>query len=380
MGKIRDGEYPEEEEARMRIVYGVFGYGRGHATRAMSVLPELLRRHEVLLCAGGDALLALSGSFDVEPIPTLRYVYDRAGRISTPATLRANAPALLDLFGRGETFRRLVAHVAAFRPDVAICDAEPWTHRAALQLGVPRIGFDHFGVLVHGRPRVPLALRLELFRDVAAYRTLIPTPARAIVSSFYRPPVISPRVRWVGCLLRDEVMRVKATRGEHLLVYLNQGAQLFTPRIEVALRGLRMPVVVYGTDRRDTDGDLDFRAPANLAFVEDLARARAVLSTAGNQLVGEALHFGKPMLVVPEPTVEQQVNAAGLLSIGAGDRALAGELTTARLLRFFADEERHAEAARKHAGDGRRESLAALERFARELVPAARRRAATRAA
>jgi hypothetical protein len=37
----------------MRILYGVFGYGRGHATRALSVLPELMERHEVTVLAGG---------------------------------------------------------------------------------------------------------------------------------------------------------------------------------------------------------------------------------------------------------------------------------------------------------------------------------------
>ena len=36
----------------MRIVYGIHGYGRGHATRALGVLPELRQRHEVLGLAG----------------------------------------------------------------------------------------------------------------------------------------------------------------------------------------------------------------------------------------------------------------------------------------------------------------------------------------
>jgi UDP:flavonoid glycosyltransferase YjiC (YdhE family) len=39
----------------MRIAHGVFGYGRGHATRAAAVLPELETRHEVRIFAGGDA-------------------------------------------------------------------------------------------------------------------------------------------------------------------------------------------------------------------------------------------------------------------------------------------------------------------------------------
>ena len=35
----------------MRIAYGVFGYGRGHATRSAAILPELIRRLDDLLRA-----------------------------------------------------------------------------------------------------------------------------------------------------------------------------------------------------------------------------------------------------------------------------------------------------------------------------------------
>ena len=39
----------------MRIVYGVHGYGRGHATRALAVVQSLAARHDVRLFACGDA-------------------------------------------------------------------------------------------------------------------------------------------------------------------------------------------------------------------------------------------------------------------------------------------------------------------------------------
>jgi UDP:flavonoid glycosyltransferase YjiC (YdhE family) len=35
----------------MRILYGVHGYGRGHAVRSLAVLSELRLRHEVLVLA-----------------------------------------------------------------------------------------------------------------------------------------------------------------------------------------------------------------------------------------------------------------------------------------------------------------------------------------
>ena len=45
----------------------------------------------------------------------------------------------------------------------------------------------------------------------------------------------------------------------------------------------------------------------------------AVVSTAGNQLVGEALYLGKPVLVMPERVnFEQAINAHYLEQSGAG--------------------------------------------------------------
>ena len=66
----------------MRIVYGIHGYGRGHATRALGVLPELRQRHEVLVLAGGDAYQALAPLGPVTEIPTLTYVYRKSGKVA----------------------------------------------------------------------------------------------------------------------------------------------------------------------------------------------------------------------------------------------------------------------------------------------------------
>ena len=53
--------------------------------------------------------------------------------------------------------------------------------------------------------------------------------------------------------------------------------------------------------------------------VEDLARCRALVSAAGNQLIGEALHLGKPMLVLPERAhAEQMMNSHFLAGMRAG--------------------------------------------------------------
>jgi uncharacterized protein (TIGR00661 family) len=357
----------------MRIVYGVFGYGRGHATRALSLLPELRRRHDVVVLAGGDALDALAPEHPVVPIPTLRYEYGPDGNRSLSRTLGENLKHVVDVSLGGKAFRGVVRLMRKTRPDVAICDAEPWCHAAAAHLGVPRISIDHFGLLAYCRPPIDWTDRLRSFRDVTAYRALMGRPDRVIVSSFYDGGARDPGVRFVGPLLRREVLSRKPARGEHLLVYLNQGTHQLTPRVEAALRAIRRPVVVYGTGRRGVDGNLTFRAPSNAPFLDDLAGCRAVFSTAGNQLVGEALWFGKPVLVTPEDTVEQRLNAAAVGRLGIGRQVRHADVSAPVIERFLADEASFHGAMRHAVRDGRADALATIERFARELRTTGRR-------
>lgn len=352
----------------MRIAYGVFGYGRGHATRAAAVLPHLMRRHEIRLFAGGDAYEQLSPGYRVERIPTLSYAYDGDGKVSSWLTGQRNAWSVSDLLLGGPQFRAVRDAVADFDPDVIISDAEPWLHRVARHLGVPRIGFDHYGVLVYCRPPIALADRLRSRRDVLTYRFLMGRPERIIVSSFYDAPPRWPSVRVIGPLLRPEVLRANATRGEHLLVYFNKGQHQLTPHIERALREAGCPAIIYGTPQRGRDGNLDFRPLSNVPFVEDLARCRAVISTAGNQLVGEALHLGKPLLVMPEHSVEQRLNAAEVERLGIGRQVAQAEFNADVLRSFLAAEATYGARIRRTARDGCQEAVAAIEQCVRELA------------
>jgi uncharacterized protein (TIGR00661 family) len=359
----------------MRILYGVFGYGRGHATRALSVLPELRRRHDVVILAGGDAYDAIAPEHPALRVPTLRYEYGVDGKRSLSRTLGENLSHVADITLGGSGYSEVVRVIRDVRPEVALCDAEPWSHAAAARLGVPRISFDHFGILAYCRPPIPWTDRLRSFRDVLAYRALMGTPDRIIVSSFYDGGARDSRIRFVGPLLRDEVLRRRPTRGPHLLVYFNRGDYQLTPRIESALRSLSLPVIVYGTPYRGTDGNVTFRAPSNGPFLDDLASCRAVFSTAGNQLVGEALWFDKPMLVMPEHTVEQRLNASAVDRLGIGQKVNHTDVTAAIIERFLAEERRFCGAMGRAVRDGRADALVAIEGFARELRAAGRRSA-----
>ncbi|HEY3592678.1 MAG TPA: glycosyltransferase family protein [Polyangiaceae bacterium] len=357
----------------MRIAYGIHGHGRGHATRAWAVLPALARQHEIRVFAGGDAFEMLSQAFPVDRVPTLGFEY-RDGMRSHWRTLQRNVPLVADLVGVGPTTRKVVQQLRELAPDVVLCDCEPFTFRAAQLLRIPRIAFDHFGIMVRCKVAMPVRDWLESLVDRTVYQLLFGAPERALVSSFFGAPTRSSGIRMVGTLLRAQARTLRPSDGGHLLAYFNKGAVQLTAPMMRALEGVGVEVRLYGAGREGREGNLVFRAPGDLPFLRDLASCRAVLSTAGNQLVGEAMHLGKPLLVVPEQTVEQRMNAAAIARLGIGEWVSADRLTSDCIQRFLANAGHYSEIARQSARDGRDEAVEMLERWIAELARAKRQR------
>jgi uncharacterized protein (TIGR00661 family) len=353
----------------LKIAYGIHGFGRGHAMRARAILPRLCARHEVLILAGGDAYHALADDFPVVRIPFLKYYFNRKGKLSNYLTLKWNLSLLLEVRLAGPSLDMIAAQIEEFGARVLITDSEIFTHWIGRRMGIPRITFDHFGLLVYCRPDMPWYERIANRGNAFVYRRLYGEPDRAVVSGFFDAEPRRAGVKRVGAVIRDNVLKMSPTRGEHLLAYINKGEHEFTPAVEAAFRAQDCPVRVYGVPRRGVDGNLEFKPISKQGFLDDLASCRAVYATCGNQLIGEVIHFGKPMLGIPMACHEQRLNAHQIERMGFGRRVGRGGLTAEILRDFLDDADELAAASRGHDHDGATEALAAIEQFLTELVP-----------
>ena len=352
----------------MRIAYGVMGYGRGHAMRTSAVLPALMQEHDITVFAGGDAHDVLAPRFPTVRVPVIGYQYNDRGGHSLPKTITKNFAGMSDLLFHGQGMAQVEREFRERGIQLVISDSEAWTHRTAQRLKIPRISFDHVGIIAYCKPHFPPDLWLAGMRDAWGYRSMMGLPERILISSFYPAEPAVPNVHMVGPMLRDEVLRTKPKDGDYLLAYFNKGEHQYLPHVDRALRLLDCPVVVYGTPYRGKEENLEFRAPSAEGFVKDLAGCRAVLSTAGNQLAGEAIHFGKPILAVPEDAFEQRLNAHTIERMGVGMRADLRRLTPSDVDRFMGHCDWYRSNMRDHARDGRSEAIETLHRFIGELA------------
>ena len=160
--------------------------------------------------------------------------------------------------------------------------------------------------------------------------------------------------------------------GDYLLAYFNKGEHQFLPPVEKALRGLDTPVVIYGTPQGKNgecqSGNLLFKPLHPTRFVEDLAGSKAVISTAGNQLIGECLHFGKPIFTLPEDCFEQKLNAYMVRCMGIGERGDYLTITTDDLENFLVNTDSYRARTIRHRRNGRTEATRRLHQFITDLT------------
>ena len=353
---------------KRRIVYGVHGYGRGHASRAQAVLPELTRRYDVLVLAGDEAYDQLHNDYDVVRIPVLRYWHKPSGRPARRRTLWRGVKALGDMRLGGPGSRLVEKQIRQFEPDVVISDSEGWTHHAARRLGIGRISFDHYGILVHCHLPLSRADKLAIEAESVAYRRLVARPERAIVVAFYDGQPKHEGVTVVGPLLRQQAREMPDRDGEHLLAYFSNADANFTPQIARALQKLGSPVRVYGPKRIGREGRVTYCPVGNEPFLCDLASCRAVFATAGNQLISEAIHFGKPLLLMPEQSLEQRLNAQYVQRWNAGMQTRPRDVTGELLREFLSRRDEFAANVVLHRRDGLADAMAAIDLAVEELT------------
>ena len=319
-----DGGFAGLELSMPRIAISLCGEGRGRATRAAALVERLEADHDILVWTSGDGLEFLRDRFAtghprvrLEAIPGMVFQHT-GGRFD----MMGSIAAVLDYQARqlGPLVDRMIEALDGFGADLAITDFEPALPRAAGRLGIPLVSVDHqHFLLAYDLDALPWNLQWNAWFLSHSVWLYVMEAADTVVSAFFRPPL---RRGWehvvqVGPLLRSEVRRTQPSDERFLLSYLRRN----TPFSAVeSLADCGMPVRVYGLGQREPTGGVSFRAVDERRFVEDLAACTAVVSTAGSQLIGEALHFGKPLLVLPEAGHgEQLMNGHFLRAMGCGD-------------------------------------------------------------
>lgn len=297
----------------MRIVYGVSGEGLGHSSRAKVIGAHLMRAgHDVRFVSYERGHKSLSEVFSCLKIAGLTIV-SVENRVSDWKTLTRNLAALPQLI---RSYRLLKAMFKEFNPDCVICDFEPLTARLAKTFDLPLISLDNQHRMRYMHYKAPRGLRRDQWVTKKVIALMVPSPDVALATTFFFGELKNNKTFLFPPILRYEVGALEPSDKGYHLVYL-------TGAYEAVLESLRCfadeRFVVYGYDKSERDGNLEFKPFSMQGFLDDLAGARSVIGTAGFTLISEAMFLQKPYLAFPmQGQFEQELNGLCLEKLGFG--------------------------------------------------------------
>lgn len=265
------------------------GEGWGHTTRIAALSRELTHYHDLeFWCPDtvSKKLKTLLPNAKIHPLPSLLLVKETY-KINNLKTALKNIPLICKI---PKIASALAKDLIAQNIDAVISDYEPFLSRAGLKANLPVIAFNHQGIL-HRHPK----LTLSCIKTLWVNHLVIPRGIPNIISSFYDGDV--------GPLLRAEVLNTTPTKGSHIIIYEKK------PHSKIAeIAKKNHPAETFKVFPQKTEN-----------FINALASAKAIITTAGHQLLSESLHFQKPILAIPQKTqYEQELNAEMLEKSGWG--------------------------------------------------------------
>ena len=293
------------------VHYYVHGRGRGHATRSAGILRALAARgHRVRVFVGSDANALLPNDFDIVPVTSL------------PHTMALATAAIV-----AERIRQSISALRSERPDVLVSDGDAPSLWASGTLGVPAIAVGRGLAFSHCRR--PSEIMRRHWGPEAVKAWVSSRGARRFIAVSFAP--LRPLVRGV-VLAKPTPPGITFRGGSSLLCYFRDGngAQILE-----ALVALGERPIVFGSGNPHVAG-VDYRGLGREAFLAALGGARAVVASAGSQLLGEAAHLGVPVFAVHRADDhEQAINAALARIHGLGEGASFDEVGPAALGRFL---------------------------------------------
>lgn len=318
----------------MKYLFIVQGEGRGHMTQAIA-LSAILRAdgHEVVEALVGASTGRTLPSFFAEKIGCPVHQFESPNFVMGKNKKKVD---MLQTVVRNVTLgkgRAFLSSVKFIKKRIEASGAQRVINFYEL-LGslstlyhkkchnVEMIGIAHQYLLQHseftydhrGKKGVSF-LRLHAHMSAAGL-------SRLLALSFYPLGDDSAgRVTAIPPLLRDEVLKIKPTTGDHILGYmLNEG---YADEVMAwHEKNREIPLHIFwdkasADDEWVVDSTLTFHKINDTKFLKLMASCRGYITTAGFESVCEALYLGKPAMMIPAH-VEQSINATDAMKVGAG--------------------------------------------------------------
>ncbi len=347
----------------VRVLYCVGGEGMGHAVRSQPVINHLLKEHDVIVLSYSRAYHYLKKHFkNVYDIKGFHFIYED-NRLAYIKTLKDGVKRFPKLLR--SNIKRFTRIFKNFKPDLVITDFEPSSAYTSLFFMVPLVSIDNNNIISQCRVEVPKKHKAALAVVKSSMKLLIPGIKYYLITTYFYPPIINKKNTFLfPPILRDKILRTKASEKSHVIVY--QTSQSYNELFSI-LKNVNNKFVVYGFDKDEKDRNLVFRKFSEDGFIKDLVSCKAIITNGGFTLISEAIYLGKPVLCVPvRHQIEQVVNAHYVSKLGYGE--YHEYLTPSIVSDFIKNLDKYKKNLNKHKQDGNKQLFEKLDKIIKELA------------
>ena len=348
----------------MKILYGVVGEGMGHATRSHVILDHLAREHEVKIVASGKAHEYLKRFHpDIEEIGGYSFEFNESG-----VDIEASLKKLLNELPKKapHNVKRFFKLSKSFEPDVIISDFESFAYLFGKYNIIPIISIDNMQVINRCQldVEIPETSKEDHLMAKGLVMAKLPGCHHYLVTSFFYPEIIKPDTSLFPPILRENILKTKPSKGEHILVYQTSKSN---PGLLDVLKNINEKFIVYGFGEGQSPQNIQLKGFSEQGFIVDLASAKAVIANAGFSLIGEALYLKKPYLAIPlARQFEQMLNSLYLQKLGYG--SFCEKLTENAINSFLKNLGQYENALAEYSQDGNTLILEILDKLLNEVA------------
>ncbi len=326
-----------------KIFYSMAGEGRGHASRAFTLIESLKHKYDIHVYAPNHAFELLNPIYrktdvKIKKIPGLIFHYNNRKEIDYVKTF---SESIKFLYNTPKTLRHLYKDFEKYNPEMVITDFESILPKAAEKFHIPYISINHQHFLTYYKlDDLPSELRNKAAVVSPLLNLFHMNQISTIISAFYFPelkPVSGRNIHQVGVFINKNILDARPRNKGFVLVYLRR---FLSKKVMHSLENCGEKVKIYCSHEHSDYKNIKFKKISQQGFAEDLANCSILVTTAGNQLVGEALYLGKKIIVIPEPNnFEQEINGFFLEQSKGGKNINQEQFDGQTIFKFLRDKD-----------------------------------------
>lgn len=294
----------------MKILIGICGIGNGHLNRQTNVINLLKKnKHEIVIATTKNNVDYFKKNFPEFKILEIfiPWIACNEQGVDFKTTLRKYNEEKVDQFSEFLDFSISVEKVFLGIPDLVITDYEPNVAQYSYAVDVPLICMEQQSKFLY-LDEIKIN-NYSILEERKRINYFFPKYDYKIISSFFPINIKDKNVKVVTPII-SPLTKIK-NKKNHILVYFSpyENSINYIKVLKALNNILNYKIIVYTKENFDVSNkNIEFKTYSN-EFKNDLENSICLISTAGHQLLSEAIYLETPVYLIPLSTYEQNYNA-----------------------------------------------------------------------